>query len=311
MFVSILMPSYNYAPFLREAIDSVLNQTWRDFELLIADDGSTDSSWEILNQYAAQYPDKIRIFRHPGNRNAGIAATYQLAFRHARGDFLAFLEADDTWHPHCLETRLRGFQSFPEAGVITSAYDLQGDPLGCLYWSIYQTVNGLSLNSRSPQNTLSFYLRRNPAASFTHFMLRRSVYEAIPDPASIELFYDWWILAHAAASSTFVHLPERLSIWRIHPKSANYGPVDHAKLVRLKSFLNKLYLSLERLDLTPPQRKILAKERGRMLNYPGFLEGKAYQELVKEPVESLRFLCHMNLNRLLMKRRYEKTAAKS
>ncbi len=310
MFVSILMPSYNYASLMGEAIDSVLNQTYQDFELLIADDGSTDHSWEVLKRYAGKHPGKIRIFRHPENRNAGLAAAYQLAFRHARGSLIAFLEADDTWHPRCLETRVKAFESFPSAGVVTSAYDLQGDPRGCLYWTIYQAVNRLSLQARTPQNTLSFYLRRNPAASFSHFMIRREVYESVPEPGAIELFFDWWVLAHASAAADFVYLPERLSTWRIHSKSANFGAVDHPKLIRLKNFMNRLYLSLNNLPLNAAQRKTLDKERRRMLDYPGFLEGRTLPQLFKEPVEALRFLCHMTLNRFLLKRAHENAAAK-
>lgn len=300
MLVSVLIPSFNYASVIGEAIESVLAQTFQGFELILADDGSRDGSWEILQDYAARFPGKIRITRHADGRNEGIAATYRLAAASARGEILAFLEADDLWHPRCLEEKLSAFAAFPEAGVITSRYALEGDSKGCLYWHFYQETNRLSLRARRVQNTLPLYLLRNPAASFSHFIIRRSLFEQIPDPGTREIYYDWWVLAHASALAGFVFLPERLSTWRIHPGSANFGPITYEKLRRLKKFTDRLYDSLETLPMNARQRKILDKRRTRMLDYLGFFEGRTWQVLSREPFYGSRFLCHLGLNRLLM-----------
>lgn len=300
MFVSVLMPSFNYASVIGEAIESVLAQTYSDFELIIADDGSRDGSWEILQSYAARFPEKIKITRHPDGRNAGIEATYKLAASLARGELLAFLEADDLWQPRYLEKKTVFFKKFSEAGVVNSAYSLTGHPSGCFYWQIYQLTNRMSQRARRPQNTFSLYLLRNPAASFSHFMIRADLFRRIPPQKDREVFYDWWVLAHAAAFSDFVFVPERLSLWRIHTESANFGPITHARMLRLKTFMTHLYTSLESAALPPGQRKILDKRRARMFDYLGFFEGRGLKVLAREPYYGSRFLCHIGLSHLLM-----------
>lgn len=311
MLVSVLIPSFNYASLIGRAVESVLAQTMQDFEIIIADDGSSDGSWDVLEHWAARRPDRIRITRHPGGRNEGIAATYRRAASMARGEILAFLEADDRWHPECLEKRTAALRRFPSAGTAASRYSLEGDPRGCLYWHFYQETNRLSLRARRIQNTMPLYLLRNPAASFSHFLIRRELFDRIPDPPGRELYFDWWVLAHASALSDFVFLPERLSVWTIHPGSANFGPITYEKLKRLHTFTQTLYDSIETLPLDAPRRKILDKRRRRMLDYLGFFEGRTLKVLLKEPFYGTRFLCHLALNRLLMGRPVENKIAET
>jgi peptidoglycan/xylan/chitin deacetylase (PgdA/CDA1 family)/SAM-dependent methyltransferase len=95
--VSVVMPMYNAAPFLAEAIESVLCQQFEDWELLIIDDGSTDASREIAERYASADPCRIRVFRHPDLANHGLSSTLNLGIARSRADIIAFLDADDTW----------------------------------------------------------------------------------------------------------------------------------------------------------------------------------------------------------------------
>ena len=83
--------------FLAEAIDSVLAQTHPQIELLLVDDGSHDGSAGIASGYASSRPDQVRLLRHPGGANLGMSASRNLGLRNARGEFVAFLDADDTW----------------------------------------------------------------------------------------------------------------------------------------------------------------------------------------------------------------------
>jgi glycosyltransferase involved in cell wall biosynthesis len=97
--VSVITPVYNAAPYLREAIDSVLAQTYTDWELILIDDGSTDSSGEICTE-AARHDRRIRSYHTP---NHGVSAARNLALSLAKGDFITFLDADDILHPRFLE----------------------------------------------------------------------------------------------------------------------------------------------------------------------------------------------------------------
>ena len=122
--ISVCMPSYNQERFLPKALDSALGHTFQNFELLIVDDGSEDSSLEIDRKYAALRPDRIKVFTHPNGENRGISASTNLALQNAGGEFVVILDSDDLWFPDTLERRLRFIEARPNIGLICSHYDL-------------------------------------------------------------------------------------------------------------------------------------------------------------------------------------------
>src|SRR5713226_10047705 len=93
--VSVIMIFLDEEKFIREAIESVFPQTYDNWELLLVDDGSTAGSTDIARRYAEQHPGKVRYLDHEGHRNRGMSASRNLGIRHARGDYIAFLDADD------------------------------------------------------------------------------------------------------------------------------------------------------------------------------------------------------------------------
>ena len=104
--VSIIVPIYNAERFLAEAIDSVLAQTYTDWELLLIDDGSTDRSTEIAQQYAASNPERIHFLEHSGRRNFGVCSSRNLGIGRSRGEYIALLDADDVWLPSKLAEQI-------------------------------------------------------------------------------------------------------------------------------------------------------------------------------------------------------------
>ncbi|MBA2318870.1 MAG: glycosyltransferase family 2 protein [Euzebyales bacterium] len=100
--VSVVLIFYNDERFLPEAIESVLGQTYRDFELILADDGSTDGSTALARSYAQADPERVRYVEHPGHANHGISAARNLGIADVRGRFVAFLDSDDVWEPEKL-----------------------------------------------------------------------------------------------------------------------------------------------------------------------------------------------------------------
>ncbi len=103
MFFSVLIPVYNVEKYLRECVDSVLSQGTDDLEILLVDDGSTDTSGHICDEYAEAYPDMIRVIH---KANEGLLLTRRRALREARGDWFIHLDSDDYMMPHFL-TQLR------------------------------------------------------------------------------------------------------------------------------------------------------------------------------------------------------------
>jgi len=114
-FVSIVIIFFNAERFLAEAVDSVLAQTWRDWELLLVDDGSRDASSGLARQYAAGDLDRIRYLEHPDHDNLGRSASRNLGAARARGHWLTFLDSDDVWMPQHLERQIDLLGRHPEA----------------------------------------------------------------------------------------------------------------------------------------------------------------------------------------------------
>jgi Glycosyltransferases involved in cell wall biogenesis len=123
--VSIIMPVYNTAPFLRQAIESVVAQTHQDWELLVVDDGSTDGSGEIIRELTSG--DKRIVAFH--QKNSGVSSARNLALNNMKGDYFCFLDADDWLPPHSIALRLEKFSESVKIGFVdgcVQVYDEAG-----------------------------------------------------------------------------------------------------------------------------------------------------------------------------------------
>ena len=116
--ITIHIPCYNYGRFVSEAIDSVLAQTFEDWEAIVIDDASTDDTADVLARY---HDPRLRMIRHTDN--LGNIGTYNDAIRRARSEFFVILSADDRYRPRFLERVLAMFSEHPEAGVVYTNWE--------------------------------------------------------------------------------------------------------------------------------------------------------------------------------------------
>lgn len=115
MKYSILIPVYNVEKYLCQCVDSVLGQTLKDYEILLVDDGSTDSSGQICDAYQSKYPDVIKTFH---KKNEGLLLTRRFSLKKASGDYIVFVDSDDYVDAHLLETVDSTFQQYKSDMVI-------------------------------------------------------------------------------------------------------------------------------------------------------------------------------------------------
>lgn len=111
--VSVITPTYNCKPFLSEAIESVLGQTFQDWELIIIDDGSTDNTRTSIEHFLK---DQRIVYIYQDNR--GLACARNTGFKAARGEYLALLDADDRWKPNRLEETVAALDAHPDVGLV-------------------------------------------------------------------------------------------------------------------------------------------------------------------------------------------------
>jgi glycosyltransferase involved in cell wall biosynthesis len=116
--VSVVTIFLDAERFLDEAVRSVFAQTYPSWELLLVDDGSTDGSSTTAEGWARRYPQQVRYLTHPGGANRGMSASRNLGVAHARGRFVAFLDADDVWLPGKLAAQVALADEHPEVGVV-------------------------------------------------------------------------------------------------------------------------------------------------------------------------------------------------
>ncbi len=126
--ISVIVPVYKVEKYLPECIDSILAQTFTDFELILVDDGSPDNSGKICDDYAAR-DSRIRVFH---KENGGVSSARNLGIKNAQSDYIAFLDSDDWWKPEFLEKMLALAQKYPPAGC-------------CCCWMTFSTQTGESI----------------------------------------------------------------------------------------------------------------------------------------------------------------------
>ena len=113
---SVIIPLYNKANFVKKTIESVLSQTFKDFEIVVVNDGSTDDSLAIVSEIT---DPRIRVFT---KENGGVSAARNFGIEKSRYEYIAFLDADDIWLPDYLETIKGMIEHYPQAGVFSTAY---------------------------------------------------------------------------------------------------------------------------------------------------------------------------------------------
>ena len=239
--VSVIIPAYNARESILEALDSVIGQTFEDWEAIVADDGSTDDTAELI----AAYHPRIRCVR--GGRNRGIGAARNLALANASGELVALLDADDLWRPQYLERQIVHYEEAVAAGqdvgIVCCGVILQGPegPRGCTY----------------PETsfTLAALLRHNRI--FVSSLVPRKLIEQLGGFATDCLGtedYDMW-LRIVESGRAVVAVREPLAVYRMGPGTVSTNAAGMARAMQAT-----YRHALERGRLTARERAIARSE---------------------------------------------------
>ncbi|MXV17456.1 glycosyltransferase family 2 protein [Hufsiella ginkgonis] len=213
--VSIIMPAYNSARYLRDAIQSVLGQSYRDWELLVINDGSTDDTRAVAESYAAA-DERIKLVNQP-NQGQGNARTN--GFGIATGEWIAFLDSDDLWDPGKLEKQLALARKFPHIDFIyTDGWKFSGDHITSN--NPYTTITG----EFSAGEMYKHQYRENFIANLSVLVKRTIVGRVGAQCDDYCEDWDYWLRA-ALAGATFYGMPDRLFYYRRHPEGSSANSV--------------------------------------------------------------------------------------
>ena len=243
MSISVIVPAYNAVEFLPETLESVLRQTHPVDEVLVIDDGSTDDTSAV----AAAFGPPVRVMRTP---NSKLSATRNFGVRHATGEWIALIDADDVWNDNKIERQMQELARHPEAGVCYSGRTL-----------LYREGNTFRLGQETPAppaENIREELFRHVSFLPSSVIIRRSVYESVggfdPKQKNSEDYEMWLRLLHAGVH--FAGCPEPLFQYRRHGQNIT-ASITPAMLEE--------YLDLYRRYIQPYQKGIAGQ-----LNYNRF-----------------------------------------
>jgi glycosyltransferase involved in cell wall biosynthesis len=219
--VSVVIIFFNSERFFVEAIESVLAQDFRDFELLLVDDGSSDSSTRIALDYARAQPDRIRYLEHPGHANCGMSATRNLGVLHSRGELIAFLDSDDVWMPAKLREQVAIIDRLREVDAVCGT---------ARYWRSWnggadRMVRSGHVQGRPiapPDALVAVYpLGRGKAPCPSDLLVRRSAFDAVGGfeasfKGPLQLYEDQGFLTKLYLARTVYFADEVWINYRLH-----------------------------------------------------------------------------------------------
>ncbi|HEX4877382.1 MAG TPA: glycosyltransferase [Chitinophagaceae bacterium] len=205
--VSVALCTYNGAKFIQAQLDSILQQTWNNLEIIISDDGSVDETKAIIDEYSQQ-DNRIRFFQNQSN--LGYNKNFEMAFSHCTGELIAISDQDDIWEKDKIEIMMK---NWPAGSLFV--YSLSGNFMDNDFDGRTEAPNVRYTNI---DNILKLVFN-SPVHGHACMFKKELLNRCLPFPENI--FYDWWMSMHAAATGVVGCIPQTLTWHRTH--SANFS----------------------------------------------------------------------------------------
>ena len=233
---SVIMPCFNHARFVVESAKAILDQSFPDLELIIVDDCSADSSWQVI-QDIAEKDSRVKAIRH--SQNQGASKSRNDGLRAATGDFIGFCDADDIWEKHKLKLQIELLQKDPSYDVTycdSIIIDENGVPSGVRFNQMFplpDPASGLlfqSLLLTNFVNMQSVLMRKECISRVGYF------------DEKVKWVEDWWYWVQLAKRHRFLYWSEPLARYRVHTRSTNRVQARGYNINRFKVF-NKILMT--------------------------------------------------------------------
>jgi glycosyltransferase involved in cell wall biosynthesis len=284
--VTVVIPTYNYAHFLIETLESALAQTYSNFEIIVVDDGSTDDTRKILDPYW----ERIRYIHQA---NQGLSAARNTGIRAARGDLIALLDSDDIWHPRKLEIQVDYLRECPENGLFVS------DDIARFYgksagsngieeppksWAVIESALFSKASSLSLEEIVI-----SPPFSSCGVLIRKECFETVGYfDTSLRSCEDrdmwiriasrygvvrlqlplWWYRQHSGSMITFPGLMEDTELRVLRKSFKCIDVLRHRVFLQRKAFSRALYSSAVRYTTSGMQFCALTRIARSLLMWP-------------------------------------------
>lgn len=278
--VSIIIPNYNYAKYIAETIDSVLAQTYPNFEVIVVDDGSKDDSLKILEKYAGQ----IKVIKQ---QNQGVSRARNNGAANSAGEYLAFLDADDVWLPAKLERQMQRFFEDSEVGLVHCSMkfiDIEGKITGesrkgkegWVAEELLKLKEGVVIGAGSTA------------------VVKRALFDKIKGfDHRLTTAADWEFCYRIARDNKIAFVSEPLVLYRIHNSNmhSNVGAMEHDVLIGFQKAFDddSAEKQVDRSECYGNFHLMLAGSYFHAKNYSAFLKN-ALKSVWYKPQTAINYL---------------------
>ena len=234
--ISIITTSYNYADYISETIESVINQTYKNWELIVIDDASSDNSVEIIDRYAKN-DSRIKLIIN--NKNLGLAKSIQKALNYTNGNWIAFLESDDIFTPESLEEKVKAISIGADI-IYTDVEPFQDEVEVQKCYKYLSDVKKLFIKTDKSgfiDNFKNTITKVNIIPTFSVVMLRKNLLESCDYNSISKASLDYYLWAQLSSYKIY-YINKKLTKWRMHKNSY----INTYKFSWFKNY--KFYISL-------------------------------------------------------------------
>lgn len=238
--ISIALASYNGAKYIRDQLDSILAQTYQNFELIICDDCSTDDTWWILEEYA-QKDNRIKIYKN--ERNLGFKKNFEKAILLCQGEYVATSDQDDIWMPNHLQILIESIKEDVASAGEALLIDSEGYSLRRF---LTNDVSGYKVDVSSTRKLSHLFFRNNPFSGAV-CLFKKEVFDvALPVPDKVR-FQDTWFTACALCLGNLNYNKTVITEHRIHGNNAS-GNQKKTFFQKIKNTFTEQF-NTDRVDL--------------------------------------------------------------
>jgi glycosyltransferase involved in cell wall biosynthesis len=262
--VSVVIPTYNCVQFVTEAIDSVLNQTFKDFEILVVDDGSKDETREVLTE---KYGTSIQYLY---KENGGVSSARNFGIEKAKGKYIAFLDADDVWMPEKLEKQASALEGNPEIKACYSSFFLCDEKLN---------PGKINLSERKANALTDLLLIGNVVATPSTVIAEKGLFQQVGGfDHELSQCADWEMWIRLATKTEFIYINEPLLRYRQHDSNMSKNA---ALLEKDSVLLIEKGFALPNLPIDLKEKKNEALARIYMVLAGTYFHSKLYKDFIR------------------------------
>lgn len=240
--IDIILATYNGEKYLNQQIDSIINQTTQNWQILIRDDGSTDNTLNILNTYIAKYPDKIKLIKDE-NGNLGPAHNFEALLNSSKSQYIMFCDQDDFWLPNKIEITIKAMQdaeqSYSDLPILVHTDLILADetlkPVFKSFWEVLKV---------SPEKdfALDKLIYRNTITGSAIMINKKAKDLVLPFPPQVRL-HDWWMAVNIAKKGKIINIPVATVLYRQHSKNV----IGTRKFRKFSIFPQRLFSGIRNL----------------------------------------------------------------